>query len=561
MAYDINNETKQLNNTTSQQDNNKTNNNSDESNLNSINSEIENKVEDNSAQNSAPVSATQFLEGKQELIESLLKRTGYPLQQENGQRKYGPPPDWDPNVPEPDRGCEAFIGKIPRDCFEDELVPLLEKIGRIYEFRLMMEYSGYNRGYGFVMFTSRDNAKKAVEELNNYEIRKGRMIGVCRSVDNCRLFVGGIPKNKKREEIMEEMKKVTDDVINVIVYPSAHDKTKNRGFAFVQYSSHRAAAIARRKLIPNRIQIFGQPIAVDWAEPEPEVDESIMATVKVLYVRNLMLSTTEEQIRAAFEQIKEGSVERVKKMKDFAFVHFKERSDAVQAMRSMNGSTIDGSIIEVSLSKPVDKNNYIRFTRTSTSPTNTLLANALLASNLAPATAQTDLNLLLSAQSLTLAKSVPTTPLLGLQTYTTTGLPDTMVTSQPIQFTQQNGYPQFSINPQPPPPQYIINYTNETLNGIVGSSPSQPTPTTTVLNHNVTQLQNTANNLAKPPSKSLRTVANSSARGSAGLYRSTYYNLVKGANANLVNNSNSIKKQASSQVCIYYQLIYYLDDH
>lgn len=209
----------------------------------------------------------------QNAIDTLLKRTGYPMMQENGQRKYGPDPEWPTHTPEPDRACEVFVGKIPRDCFEDELVPVLERIGKIYEFRLMMEYSGYNRGYGFVMYTSRDDAKKAVTELNNYEIRKGRMIGVCRSVDNCRLFVGGIPKNKRKEEIMEEMRKVTDDVVNVIVYPSAHDKNKNRGFAFVQYTNHRAAAIARRKLIPARIQLFGQPIAVDWAEPEPEVDE------------------------------------------------------------------------------------------------------------------------------------------------------------------------------------------------------------------------------------------------------------------------------------------------
>lgn len=310
-------------------------------------------------------------------IEVLLKRTGYPLRQENGQRKYGPPPNWGIE-PEPDRGCEIFIGKIPRDCFEDEIIPLLERIGPIYEFRLMMEYSGYNRGYGFAMFTCRDDAKKAVTELNNYEIRKGRMIGICRSVDNCRLFVGGIPKNKTKEEIMDEMRKVTDDVVNVIVYPSAHDKSKNRGFAFVQYTNHRAAAIARRKLIPNRIQLFGQPIAVDWAEPEPEVDEDVMATVKVLYVRNLMLSTTEETIKAEFEKIKEGMIERVKKMKDFAFVHFKERQDALRCMKLMNGATIDGAIVEVSLSKPIDK-NYVRFTRGTPSPTSSIFNTALAA--------------------------------------------------------------------------------------------------------------------------------------------------------------------------------------
>jgi len=47
------------------------------------------------------------------------------------------------------------VGKIPRDMYEDELVPLFEKAGRIYEFRLMMEFSGENRGYAFVMYTNR----------------------------------------------------------------------------------------------------------------------------------------------------------------------------------------------------------------------------------------------------------------------------------------------------------------------------------------------------------------------------------------------------------------------
>lgn len=82
--------------------------------------------------------------------------------------------------------------------------------------------------------------------------RSGRLLGVCASVDNCRLFVGGIPKTKKKEEILAEMKKVTDGVVEVIVYPSAADKSKNRGFAFVEYESHRAAAMARRKLLPGK---------------------------------------------------------------------------------------------------------------------------------------------------------------------------------------------------------------------------------------------------------------------------------------------------------------------
>ncbi|XP_029994373.1 RNA-binding protein 47 isoform X6 [Sphaeramia orbicularis] len=289
---------------------------------------------------------------------ALMERTGYSMVQENGQRKYGPPPGW--NGPSPPRGCEIFVGKIPRDVYEDELVPVFESVGRIYEMRLMMDFDGKNRGYAFVMYTEKHEAKRAVRELNNYEVRPGRLLGVCSSVDNCRLFIGGIPKTKKREEILEEVSKVTEGVLDVIVYASAADKMKNRGFAFVEYESHRAAAMARRKLMPGRIQLWGHQIAVDWAEPEIDVDEDVMETVKILYVRNLMMETSEETIRQVFSQWNPGCVERVKKIRDYAFVHFTSRDDAVLAMDHLNGTEVEGSCIEVTLAKPVDKEQYSR---------------------------------------------------------------------------------------------------------------------------------------------------------------------------------------------------------
>ncbi|XP_011843382.1 PREDICTED: RNA-binding protein 47 [Mandrillus leucophaeus] len=291
---------------------------------------------------------------------ALMERTGYSMVQENGQRKYGgPPPGWE--GPHPQRGCEVFVGKIPRDVYEDELVPVFEAVGRIYELRLMMDFDGKNRGYAFVMYCHKHEAKRAVRELNNYEIRPGRLLGVCCSVDNCRLFIGGIPKMKKREEILEEIAKVTEGVLDVIVYASAADKMKNRGFAFVEYESHRAAAMARRKLMPGRIQLWGHQIAVDWAEPEIDVDEDVMETVKILYVRNLMIETTEDTIKKSFGQFNPGCVERVKKIRDYAFVHFTSREDAVHAMNNLNGTELEGSCLEVTLAKPVDKEQYSRY--------------------------------------------------------------------------------------------------------------------------------------------------------------------------------------------------------
>jgi len=130
----------------------------------------------------------------------LLERTGYQLVQINGQRLYGgPPPNW--KGPPPRKGSEIFVGKIPRNCFEDELVPVFEKVGQIYEMRLMMDFSGSNRGFGFVMYLSPEIATLAIQTLNNYEIKAGRRIGVVRSANNCRLSIGNIPSDKNAEDI------------------------------------------------------------------------------------------------------------------------------------------------------------------------------------------------------------------------------------------------------------------------------------------------------------------------------------------------------------------------
>ena len=56
---------------------------------------------------------------------------GYNVTQRNGQRIFGgPPPNW--KGPAPDKGSEVFVGKVPRDMYEWELVPLFEKVHDTY---------------------------------------------------------------------------------------------------------------------------------------------------------------------------------------------------------------------------------------------------------------------------------------------------------------------------------------------------------------------------------------------------------------------------------------------
>lgn len=61
---------------------------------------------------------------------------------------------------------QIFCGKIPKDVFEDELIPLFEKCGKIWDLRLMMDpMTGMNRGYGFVTFCDKEAAAEAVNKV------------------------------------------------------------------------------------------------------------------------------------------------------------------------------------------------------------------------------------------------------------------------------------------------------------------------------------------------------------------------------------------------------------
>lgn len=134
------------------------------------------------------------------------------------------------------------------------------------------------------------------------------------------------------------------------MYSSPDDRKKNRGFCFLEYDSHKSASLAKRKLGTGRQKFWGCDILVDWADPQEEPDQETMSKVKVLYVRNLVSSITEDNIRETFG--KHGNVERVKKIKDYAFIHFEDRDQAVNAMNNLHDREMQGVKISVSLAKP-----------------------------------------------------------------------------------------------------------------------------------------------------------------------------------------------------------------
>ena len=52
--------------------------------------------------------------------------------------------------------------------FEDQLIPIFEKCGKIWDLRLMMDpLTGLNRGYCFVTFVDKSGAQEAVKQVGS----------------------------------------------------------------------------------------------------------------------------------------------------------------------------------------------------------------------------------------------------------------------------------------------------------------------------------------------------------------------------------------------------------
>jgi len=183
---------------------------------------------------------------------------------------------------------------------------------------------------------------------------------VCLSQANNRLFVGSIPKSKTKDEIFKEFEPKVDNLSDVIIYISSEDKNKNRGFAFLEFKTHKDAALARRRLMSAKTRIFGNIApTVEWADPVEEPDEEVMAKVKVVYIRNLSPAVDEAKLNEIFKE--HGKVEKVKKIKDYAFIHYEAREGAVKAIDALNETMLDDLKIEVSLAKPqVEKKEHRR---------------------------------------------------------------------------------------------------------------------------------------------------------------------------------------------------------
>ena len=64
------------------------------------------------------------------------------------------------------RFTNVYIKNFGKDYTDDQLVELFSKFGKIISAKVMMDEAGISKGFGFVRFSSPEEATKAVTEMN-----------------------------------------------------------------------------------------------------------------------------------------------------------------------------------------------------------------------------------------------------------------------------------------------------------------------------------------------------------------------------------------------------------
>ncbi|XP_047942445.1 31 kDa ribonucleoprotein, chloroplastic-like [Salvia hispanica] len=176
--------------------------------------------------------------------------------------------------------AKLYVGNLPYDVESGDLALIFEEAGTVQVVDIIVNReSNESRGFGFVTMSSVEEAEKAVEMFNRYDLN-GRLLTVSKAAKRgtkpparvftprYRIYVGNMPWSVD-DESLEQIFSEYGTVVSARVITD-RDSGKSRGFGFVVMSSEAQMNDAIANL--NGANLEGRTIRVNVAADKPPRD-------------------------------------------------------------------------------------------------------------------------------------------------------------------------------------------------------------------------------------------------------------------------------------------------
>eukprot|EP00298_Acanthocystis_sp_HF-20_P019996 c24532_g1_i1.p1 GENE.c24532_g1_i1~~c24532_g1_i1.p1 ORF type:complete len:400 (-),score=136.52 c24532_g1_i1:82-1260(-) len=279
-----------------------------------------------------------------------------------------------------------YVGNLDPRVTEQLLFELFSGLGQIEQCKIIQDkQTGGSAGYGFIDFTSRDSAQKALQTMNqrsiyDKEIKVNWAVHSAQTDATYSLYVGDLSKDVDDALLLKTFSTFGECVDGRVMWDPETGRT--RGYGFVTFRLRENAEKSLHDM--NGAFLGGRAIRVNWANHKQKSqdemhEESFHSNYshqpsgsvahlggntgednRVIYVGNLAPDVTAQALQTKFQVI--GPIEFVRTQTDkgFSFITFTSAADAARAIDTMNGEMLS--------SRPL-KCGWAKFKEKSAAPT------------------------------------------------------------------------------------------------------------------------------------------------------------------------------------------------
>ncbi|GAA0140711.1 RNA metabolism protein [Lithospermum erythrorhizon] len=242
-----------------------------------------------------------------------------------------------------------YVGDLDQNVTDSQLYDLFNQVGQVVSVRVCRDLTTRKSlGYGYVNYTSSQDALRAIEVLNftplntkSIRIMYSHRDPSTRKSGTANIFIKNLDKNIDNKALHDTFSSFG----NIISCKIATDLNgESKGYGFVQFDNEESAQSAIDKL--NGMLMNDKQVYVGHFLRKQERDSHVSKTkYNNVYVKNLSESATDEEIKNIFGEY--GIITSAVIMRDadgkskcFGFINFENADDAAKAVEALNGKTI-----------------------------------------------------------------------------------------------------------------------------------------------------------------------------------------------------------------------------